>query len=255
MSVHILKSYFTFCYLLSSVGIFAEVNGPIPFDEQIKEADGIIVGHYLRSKPIQLENGSVATQMIFKMNLEYGVQSEFFGMEEVIVHFPGGTIDGRVFKVETTPDFVSGENVVLMIKNSYDRFWALNSGLGAFKLVNYGKNKVLINSIHPDNAQFGQVKLDDFEKSVREIKGTGLKMVYSLEQLEEESLKKRDRMPASGTSEESLLIASSQKVEEEKIMTTGISSLWLLVTLAFMGGFFRFFKKKQGNPTGFVRKI
>jgi len=255
VSVHSLKTYFTFFYLLSSMGIFAEVNGPIPFDQQIREADGIIVGHYLSSKSIQMENGSIATQMIFKMNLEYGVQSEFFGMEEVIVHFPGGTIDGKIFKVEATPNFVSGENVVLLIKNSYDRFWALNNGLGAFKLVNYGKNKVLINSIHSDNAEFGQVKLDDFEKSVREIKGTGLKMVYSLEQLEEESLKKRDRMPASGTAVEPLLIASSQKVEEEKIMTAGISTMWLLMTLAFMGGLFRFFKKKQGNPTGFVRKI
>jgi hypothetical protein len=254
VSVQILKMYFSiFCFLLS-VEIHAEANGPIPFDQQIKEADGIIVGHYLRRKSIQLEDGSIATQMIFKMNLEYGVQSEFFGMEEVIVHFPGGTFNGRNVKVETTPDFVSGENVVLMIKNSFDRFWALNNGIGAFRLINYGKNKVLINSIYPDNGEFGQVKIDDFEKSVREIKGTGLKMVHSLEQLEEESLKKRDRIPASGTSKGPLLVVSGQKTEEEKIMTTGISSLWLLMILASMGGLFRIFKKKQVNPTGFVRK-
>ncbi len=188
------------------------------------------------------------------MNLEYGIQSDFFGMEEVIVHYPKARLAGDDMNIERIPDFVSGESVVLMIKNGHERFWGLRGGLGTYKLINYGKNKVLIHSIFPDHSELGQVKLEEFEKLVRELKGTGLKVVHSLVQLEEASINKRDRLPASGSSEGSVVVASGQKMKDENITSTETNNLWLLVTLAFMGGLFRLYKKRFINHSDFVRR-
>ena len=255
MFLRLLRLFLIFSNIILPSHLQALAVGPLPVDQLIKEADGIIIGHYLRSKHVRLEDGSLATQVIFKMNLEYGIQSEFFGMEDVIVHYPGRKLVGEDAKIEGTPDFITGESVVLMIKNGHERFWGLSGGLGTYKLINYGKNKVLINSIFPDHSELGQIKLEEFEKLVREIKGTGLKLVYSLDHLEEISLKKRERLPASHSSEDSSIVASGQKMKEENMASTGTNNLWLLVTLACMGGLFRLYKKRSINHSDFVGKL
>ena len=232
-----------YLYFFFSSGVFATVFQPQPIEQQIMEADGIVVGHYLKSKSIKLEDGSIATQMIFKMNLEYGIQSEFFGMEEIIVHYPGGSVGDEIVKVEGVPEFIPGENVVLMIKNSHHRYWGLNLGFGTFKLVKYGKDKIMVNTLFPDDSKVGQVKYEEFEKSVRTIKGSGLKIVYNLIHIEEKSEKKIDRLPSSEAEGKNRTIASNDEIEEN-VFSSGISTVWLLMTLAFMGGIFRYLKKK-----------
>lgn len=59
-------------------------------DQQLRQADGVFIGHYLKKTFIELEDGSIATQMVFKMKKEVGLQSELLGMDEVFIHYPGG---------------------------------------------------------------------------------------------------------------------------------------------------------------------
>ena len=54
--------------LMLSLPAYATVFQPQPVEQQIKESDGIMIGHYLKSRFVKLDDGSVATQMIFKMN-------------------------------------------------------------------------------------------------------------------------------------------------------------------------------------------
>jgi hypothetical protein len=230
--------------LLLSFKSEATLYQPLPIGQQIKDADAIIVGHFLKRKIIKLENGAIVTQMFFKMNQEYGIQSDFFGMEEIIVHYPGGTFGETNGVSQGFPDFIPGENVVLMIKNGHDRFWGMNLGIGAFKIINYGKYKIMVNSIYPDDPIIGQLKFDEFEKSVKLIRGSGLKMVHSLIQLEELSEKKSDRLPASESEVEGRSIASNHQ-KAENVFDSGISHSWLLITLSLMGGIFSYLKRKS----------
>lgn len=210
-------------------------------DQQVREADGIVIGHYLRSKSIKLDDGTVATQMYFKMNEEYGMQSEFFGMDEVIIHYPGGKMDDLQVKVEGVPEFVPGENVILMIKSFKDRYWGLNLGFGTFRVVNYGKDKMVVNSIFPDDVRASQIRFDDFKNLVRDIKGSRLKKVVHHEYQTNTDVP--GRAPASVVEGKNRAIAS--KIEEgENKNGSEVSNFWLILFLAFSGAAFRFSRRE-----------
>lgn len=234
-------------FLLLSLPIGATVFQPQPVEQQIKESDGIMIGHYLKSKSVKLDDGSVATQMIFKMNKEYGLQSDLFGMDEVIVHYPGGKMDGMEVRVDGVPKFVPGEHVVLMIKSMQDRYWGMNLGFGTFKVVNYGNETMIINTIFPEDRKVGQVKLADFEKIVRTIKGSGLKVVmaptYPTEPVDEHII----RAPASVDEGKNRSIASKTEQVENIENQPHLSVFWLVAFLAVFGGVFRLMRQKEAK--------
>lgn len=228
--------------LMLSLPLSATVFQVQGVDQQIKEADGIVVGHYLRSKSIKLDDGSVATQMFFKMNEEYGMQSEFFGMDEVIVHYPGGKVEDLHVKVDGVPEFIPGENVVLMIKSLKDRYWGLNLGFGTFRVVNYGKDKLIVNSIFPDDVRTSQIPFEAFKKTVRDLKGSRLKKVVRHEYQTNTEGANVGRMPASIEEGKNRSIAS--KIEEgENKRSSEVSNFWLILFLGFAGAAFRFSRR------------
>ena len=232
--------FYTFL-LFISFSVSSTTFKPVGVDVQLKEADGVIIGHYLKSKYIQLEDGSFATQMIFKMNKEWGMQSDLFGMDEIIIHYPGGSMNGNTSVVQGVPKFVVGEKVALLAKNVDNRFWGLNLGFGSFKVINYGNETMLINSVFPQDSQVGQIKLKDFELLVKEIKGSNLKAVSTIQNL---SPSEMGRLPASYRQEKSRAIASDVFAEDNKAERPAFNVYWLLALLAFSGAFSRFLVKR-----------
>lgn len=226
--------------VVSSATIFKKVDT----NHQIKEADGIIIGQYLKSKSIRLEDGSIATQMYFKMEKEFGLRSDFFGMDEVIIHYPGGTLDGITTHVDGVPEFVMGEKIALYTKSIQNRYWGMNMGLGSYKVVNYGSDILLINSVFPNDARMGQVKLPEFERMVRAIKGTSMKVVQSTQYIENpDSIVAR--VPASVSEGKNRSLASKIEDGENSEESHGVNPLWLLGFLAFCGGIFRMTRQKR----------
>jgi hypothetical protein len=214
-----------------------------PVDQQIKEADGIVIGHYLKSRPIQLDDGSIATQMIFKMNSEFGMQSELFGMDEVIIHYPGGKLGEQNVKVEGVPQFIPGEKVVLMVKSSSDRYWGMNLGFGTFKVINYGKEKMVVNTLFPDDRRVGQIRLEEFERKVKQIKGSNLKVVMAPVY---EHPAEAERSPASLEGQNRSLASETEEVDnQEHEPRRGV--FWLVFFLGVMGGLFRFTRQKEAK--------
>lgn len=213
-----------------------------PIDQQIKEADGIVVGHYLRSKSIKLEPGVLATQMIFKVQREWGMQSDLFGLDEVIVHYPGGKLEGMHIQVQGVPEFVVGERIALFTKSIDNRYWGLNLGFGSFKIINYGRETMLVNTLFPSDARVGQEKLESFEHKVRQIKGSSLKVVRT----ELEPLRAMDRMPAASNVEgKKRTIASKTEQEDNREDQSGLSAYWLIAVLALAGGLTRLLRARD----------
>lgn len=221
-----------------------------PIEQQIKESDGLFQGNYLRKKSITLENGSVATQMIFKMTREVGLQSDFYGMDEVIIHYPGGKTASGEVKVAGVPEFVVGEKVVLFIKSVENRYWGMNLAFGAYKVINYGNEVMLVNSLFPDEPKVGQVSFQQFEKSVKEIKGMNLKVVESTyyPTTPEETLSEAtesNRSPASAEEGQNRTVAS--EMDQSDNSSNGLphmSVMWLILALGIAGGIFRFSNRK-----------
>lgn len=223
--------------MLFSTQVSATIFMPQPLESQIHEADGILVGQYLKQEAIELENGSIATKMFFKVDKEHGLQTDVFHTNEVIVHYPGGMLPDRGVKVDGVPDLMPGTPVVLMIKNIENRFWGMNLALGTFHIVKYGEEKYLINKVFPTQAGLGQTKYTDFEKLFRKVKGENLKVVRSGERFEEQQA---SRSIASSTDiEEEVgnfrkVAATSEKADN--IEETSLGQIWWLVGfLAFLG--------------------
>lgn len=231
--------------LLLSLPVGATVFEVQTIEQQIKESDAVMVGHFLKSKSIKLDDGSIATQMIFKMDKEFGLQSDLYQMDEVIIHFPGGTIGDQTTKVDGTPSFISGESVALMIKTVSDRYWGLNLGMGSFKIINYGNEKLIINSIFPSDRKISQIKLEDFEKSIKKIKGTGLKEVVVSNDFMEASTRERNRVPASVKEGKNRSLASKPDQQEDREEPRSLNTSWLVLLLAFMGVVFKLSRSKE----------
>lgn len=217
---------------------------PVDTVDQIKEADGIIIGHFLKEKSVRLEDGTIATQMIFKMDKEFGLRSDFFGMDEVIVHYPGGTIGEESVHIGGIPKFVSGEKVALYTKSHENRYWGLNLGFGTYRVIDYGNNVMLVNSIFPEHPRVGQIKLVDFEKMVKTIKGSNLKVVQSAQFIENPDAFAA-RQPASSPEGKNRTLASENEETDNTSESRSISAYWLLGLLAFFGGLFRMNRQKR----------
>lgn len=212
-------------------------------NQQISESQGIFIGNYLKSKSIKLDNGVMATQMYFKMTKEFGIQSDLFGSDEVIVHFPGGHVGDEHVVVEGVPEFVMGEKVALLLTSVDNRYWGLNLGMGTFKVVSFGYNTILINSLFPNDSRIGQVKIEDFEKAVRILKGENLKIVSNpISEVTEP-----ERKPASVVKGKKRSLAS--KNEQLENISTGpvISNYWLILIFALLGGLFRITRSSKAK--------
>jgi hypothetical protein len=216
-------------------------------EQQLAEADGVMLGHYLKSQVVQLEDGSIATQMIFKMEKEYGLQSDWFGQDEVIVHYPGGKYEGLHTKIDGVPYFIGGERVALLIKTVNNRYWGLNLGLGSFKIINYGKDRLLINNAFPTEPKVSQIHLEDFETLVKKVKKTSMKLVLvPVENLPIPGLGMEViRAPASKTQGKNRAIASTVKERENNADQTGLNNFWLIAVLAALVALYQFLRQKD----------
>lgn len=229
-----------FIFLLAlSASVHATTFSLQPIEQQIAESDGLFQGNYLKSKTVELENGTLATQMIFKMSKEVGLQSDFFGMDEVIVHYPGGKLKGKHVKIEGVPEFVSGEKVILFIRSIDNRYWGMNLGFGSFKVINYGNETVMINYIFPFHPQVGQVSLEHFEKLVKKIKGSSLKVVQSMQYLTAPDESQAKRLPASEAERQNRTVATKSEQLDNQEDQPSFNVLWLIIALAIFGGLFR----------------
>lgn len=232
-----------FLILFLSLPVFGTTFRIQQVDQQIKSSDGVFVGHYLKKKYIELEDGSIATQMVFKMKKEIGLQSELLGMDEVLIHYPGGKWKDKIVQVEGLPDFVPGEQVVIFTKSIQNRYWGLNLGMGTYKIVRYGNDSMMVNTLFPQNSQMGQVKLEEFEKKVRLIKGSSMKVV-SVQQYPIET-EQELRRPASEPQGKNRTVAGGSEEGENKAAETGIHPMWLLAFLGFLGSCFRLARQRQ----------
>lgn len=210
-----------------------------PIEQQIKESDGVFQGNYLRSKTVELEDGSLATQMVFKMSKEVGLQSDFYGMDEVIVHYPGGKTAAREVRVEGVPEFVSGEKVVLFISSVDNRYWGMNLAFGTYRVINYGKEVMMVNAVFPEDPKVGQINFQQFEKIVKDIKGSSLKIVQTMQIPDPASEAHSQRAPASIEEGQNRAVASVSDQSDNNEEQPSLPVFWLIMALGITGGIFR----------------
>ncbi len=208
---------------------------PVPLDKMLAPADAILLGDFLTSKTVELEDGSLATEARFKIEKELGLDAEDFGLSEIKVFYPGGKLGTRTTQVEGVPSFVPGEkNVVLLSLQEDGRLWVQGLAMGTFKVVRLGRKTMLINSVFPAHPEISRQEMGKFLRKVSDIKGKSLKEIHS-DKYVLESQKDRSRQVASVAKGNSRSIASAADGIENKTEPNVMNSFWLIMIFGFLG--------------------
>ncbi len=209
---------------------------PLPLEKMLVPADAILVGDFLRSQAVVLEDGTVATEAHFRIEREWGVNAAEYGISEVKVYYPGGSPIGHdAVWIEGAPQFVVGEkNVLLMRQHDDGRLWVQGLAMGTFRVVRVGATSLLVNAIFPDNVALSQIPMEAFLKEVSEIKQASLKSPESdkyMREMEKER-HRRVHVPAGNSRSIASVGAGPENNQEPNVM----DSFWLVTLLAFLGG-------------------
>lgn len=207
---------------------------PVPLEKMIVPADAVMMGDFLRSQSVVLEDGSVATEAHFRIERELGIEADAYGISEVKVYYPGGTIKGgERLEVEGAPQFVGGEKNVLLLKQLDDgRLWIQGLAMGTFKVVRMGGTPVLVNAVFPENPALSLIPLEAFMKEVAEIKQQGLKAPLSDKYIRE---MEKARTASASSSGNSRSIASVSTTSDNNQEPNVLDSFWLVTLLASLG--------------------
>lgn len=230
-----LLAYLVFTnFLIARVG--ATSFHPVSVEKLITSSDAILVGDFLEAKTVMLEDGLIATEARFKLEQEWGLHAEEYGMSEVIVFFPGGTFEGKTTHVDGAPHFVVGEKNVLMLHAAQDgSLWVQGLASGTFKVVKVGPQRILINPVFPSHPTLGRFPLERFHQIVTEVKGHDLREVHSDKYVREWEKERERVFHRKGNSRSIASVAGpSDNVRKADV----VDNFWLLTMMAVLGAFF-----------------
>jgi len=208
--------------------VYATSFQPVPLEKMLAPANAIVVADFMDSHAIELEDGTIATEARFRLEKEWGIEAEEYGISEIKVFFPGGEINGKGLHVEGAPRFVSGEKNILLLSQQDDgRFWVQGLAMGTFKVVRAGQETLIINSIFPNNTEISQITLDAFLRKVAAVKSSPVKEIASDKYARE--LVKSQQVTKGGPGRS---IASTEEAKHEPNV---LDSFWLVTMLTVMG--------------------
>jgi hypothetical protein len=218
---------------------------PLPVEKLIGPADAILLGDFLTSKTVELDDGTLATEARFKIEKELGLDAEDFGLSEIKVFYPGGKRGDRIVQVEGAPTFVPGEkNVVFLTLQPDGRLWVQGLAMGTFKVVRVGGTTMLINAVFPSHPEISRQELGKFLRKVADIKGKSLKEIQS-DKYVLESQKERSRKVSGSGQGNSRSIASVENGKENGAEPNVMNSFWLLMILGFLGAFMTWWGRQK----------
>ncbi len=207
---------------------------PIPLEKLAHTADAVVIGDFLKSKTIILEDGLVATEALFKIEKELGVDAEEFGLSEIKVYYPGGHSNDAALKVEGAPQFVPGEKrALLLTQHTDERLWIQGMALGTFKIVKIGQKTLVVNSVFPTYSELSNIELSQFQRKISSVKDRPFKEVFTDKYYNE--FKKSKTRFVSQKDGNSRSIASNEDTTENSNNSQSMSSFWLLALLGVMG--------------------
>lgn len=234
------EQIFTFILLMiASYTLKATTFIPVPIDEQLESATGVIHGKYLGKTYKLGPDEKVFTEYSFRVFAKSGLGEEKFHNTNIFkVLVPGGRWLGVVHHISGSPRFRINEEVILVVKKGTPGYLLHNFTLGKYKISKGKLNRHLISEVFPYHPNLGKIPLASFNKKLIERFGGPLakikkrdKFVHTGERQNSRTpqtspYKKRKRAPAS------MFIDSegNDQVEDKK----ALSMFWLTFLLGIM---------------------
>lgn len=158
-----------------SCSAWATTFAPIPFEKQLREADGAIEGKFLGTATIKNSDDEVFTQATFLVKRSIGFnQGQIANNQRVVVTYPGGLWQGINYSVPGSPKFKQGEEVFLILRKT-DRGYALNNfALGKYTIHQDGAEKHLVSEVFPQHPDLGEISYSQMEHIIHRVFQTAL---------------------------------------------------------------------------------
>jgi hypothetical protein len=232
------KLWILFVFLQSTLA-FGSTFVPVSIKKQIKEADGLVYGKVINSSAVAIEHGEIATKVFLRLDKWIDVEPSNNHLE---VYYPGGVLGDRATRVEGTPTFKLGEDVVLFIgKDQKGRSWVRNLGVGKYSEKSIGKKKILVNQMYPFHPQMGQMPSSYFFQLAERVKNKKFKERFKDKYEIQQAKKKRTVSASLGVGRAVASTGSNVPAEKE----SNFSVFWLLTILGLMGGVAAFKNKRH----------
>ncbi len=221
---------------------------PVSNQAMIQEADIIVKGTYISKNYQRLEDGKIATELIFEVQSEYGLNSKEIKIEEVSIYYPGGKIGDVIQQIEGIPEFLPGQKSLILARVLDDgRVWGLSLGLGTYHVVKMGSKEMLINSIFPSDALMSSWDWEYFQDKVKKIKSEKMNHLY-LDKYSDENQRTSLNMNDKSVAEEgkNRSIASINYKGENRAKEENESqSFGLIFLLGILGGLSGFMARQK----------
>lgn len=97
----------------------------IPLERLVQESDVVLVG---RVESVESEKRGAVIVSLARIKVERTLKGKPSPQEAVVVEFQGGRIGGEVLRVEDSPDYQAGEEVVAFLRRQADRRGYVTTG-------------------------------------------------------------------------------------------------------------------------------
>lgn len=158
-----LRLFSLFLFLMSTL-IEAAVFVPVSLRKQIQESSAIAKG-VIEGSTSKILNGSIVTEYVLKTSQVAGLPAS---ETEITFLQPGGVVGEKGSLVSGSVEFKAGEEVLVLLKNSQDKFWLQSLGLGKY-IPFKDNNKTFYKSvIFPNHPELGKITEETLSSITKE---------------------------------------------------------------------------------------
>ncbi|PIP92936.1 MAG: hypothetical protein COW00_06465 [Bdellovibrio sp. CG12_big_fil_rev_8_21_14_0_65_39_13] len=151
---------------------------PLSFEDQLRTSDAVVQGVVQGQNFKRLANGEVTTEVVLRLSQTVGMESEIIvNPSQFKVLVPGGTWGGIVHRVDGTPDFKNGEEVVLFVSRFNYGIKLSSMALSKYQVVRKKDDISLKSYLYPENPNIGHIKFSEFKTLVSTVMNGELKPI------------------------------------------------------------------------------
>ena len=142
---------------------------PVTVQEKVEDSDAVILGIVAGAHFKKDDKGVIMTEVTLDVKKSVGLQfNQIVSKKSFKVRYPGGEWGGLVQKIEGTPRFKTGEEVILLLRHRKNVFWIHHLAAGKFSKMMRDGQEFLISPIFSDLMGVGLISFFDFQKILEE---------------------------------------------------------------------------------------
>lgn len=235
------KIFITVLALMTGHFIWATSFVPVSHKLLIEESDAVLRGVYRGKNYKRLADGNVVTEHIFKVVSSAGLKnSKIVNPQEFKVLSPGGEWQGVTYKVHGSPEFVEGEESILLLKQDDYGMWIQGLKSGTFSLKQSDNQLWIKSNVFPNHPEYGTISYSEFDGLLKQKYHRGLSFNKS-----DTYINKTIQTTSTSNIDQGRSIASDESIEQEETDSTQgsrnkLGIIGLLLVLTSLGVYYSF---------------